>query len=85
MKRIILSLSCVLLFQCAYSQNQGVLKCGSDHYYQEHLNNHPQVVADRDALEQFTVDFAQTQNSESKTAAITIPVVFHINDPSNPQ
>ena len=61
------------------------IKCGQKHYYQDHLNNHPEVVQERNQLEDFTRNFVMNYNPDSKVASITIPVVFHVNDPSNPQ
>ena len=85
MKQTILSLACLATINCAFGQNEGVLKCGSDNYYSQHLANHPEVVQEREELEAFIADFSQSFNPEGKAAGITIPVVFHVNDPSNPQ
>ncbi|MFT6502147.1 MAG: hypothetical protein ACJASQ_002272 [Crocinitomicaceae bacterium] len=82
-----LKLSCLFLLGVTpiFAQNSGVLKCGSDNYYQQHLDNHPEIIDEREQRENYMASFAQTYNPEIKTSGITIPVVFHVNDPSNPQ
>ena len=69
----------------SFAQGQNTARCGSDHYYEQHLQNHPEVIQERQELEEFTREFAKNYAPEAKKASITIPVVFHVNDPSNPQ
>lgn len=45
---------------------------------------HPELAGERAALQQFTTEFEQNFDSQSRVN-YTIPVVFHVNDPSNPQ
>ena len=85
MKRILLSAALLTATTTSFAQNQGVIRCGSDNHYEQHLANHPEVVQERQELEEFTAKFVENYNPHAKTASITIPVVFHINDPSNPQ
>lgn len=85
MKRITLFMLCLATSSTTLSQNEGALKCGSDNYYQQHLDNHPEVFAEREQLEEFTANYIQSYNPEEKKTGITIPVVFHVNDPTNPQ
>ncbi len=71
----------------ALAQTGDYHRCGSDHYYKRHLYAHPEVVQERIELEKFTQKFAENYDQlKSKSgASITIPVVFHVNDPNNPQ
>lgn len=55
--------------------------CASHEYLQQQLANHPEMVAERQRLEQFTQQYEQQQtNTASKTTApiYTIPVVVHV-------
>lgn len=85
MKKTILTFNLALISIAGIAQENNVTKCGSDNYYDLHLENHPEVIQERAELQIFTDKFAETFNPLEKTASITIPVVFHINDPSNPQ
>lgn len=86
MKQTALSLSVALMAFGALSQNVGVLKCGSDNYYEQHLVNHPEVAAERNQQEEFIANFVANYSGDiEKYTSINIPVVFHVNDPTNPQ
>ena len=80
-----LKLSFLLLSGVVSAQNEGVIRCGSDNYYQKHLQEHPEVYVERQEYEKFTKNFVEKYNPLTRAASITIPVVFHVNDPSNPQ
>ncbi len=70
----------------SFGQNgQNTLRCGQELHYEDHLMNHPEVVQERQELENFTKNFVLNYNPNNKVASITIPVVFHVNDPNNPQ
>lgn len=56
--------------------------CGTDRVNKAFFDKHPEAVQERKALNDFTKTF---DSSTLRTTAITIPVVFHVNDPSNPQ
>ncbi len=75
----------LLLMGSTQAQNGGTFRCGSDNYYHQHLQAHPEVVQERNELENFTTKFIDKYNPLTKSASITIPVVFHVNDPTNPQ
>ncbi|MEZ5047255.1 MAG: hypothetical protein R2831_09725 [Chitinophagaceae bacterium] len=58
-------------------------RCASHDHLQTQLQNNPDMVIDRQQLEQYTQNYIAThtenKNSNKKTRAIhTIPVVFHI-------
>lgn len=71
------------IFQ-AQAQSNNTIRCGSDNYYEQHLHDHPEVVQERNELELYIQNFQSTWSDKSN-ASITIPVVFHVNDPVNPQ
>ena len=67
----------------SYAQDQKTTNCsttGSTKWLEEH----PELAVERALLESFTAEFAQN-NDEINRTQITIPIVFHINDPTNPQ
>lgn len=82
MRKIITSALILATFPLVAQTNS--IRCGSDNYYQEHLKNHPEVVQERNKLETFIANYSSTSVTKSN-ASITIPVVFHVNDPTNPQ
>lgn len=75
-----------LLFGCQLllAQSPNPNHCGQNHYYQQYLDAYPEAVQSRNELEAFTQSFSAGFQGNQKTASITIPVVFHINDPVNP-
>ena len=83
MKHLQLSLFFVLGISPVFSQNQGTFKCGSDNYYQQHLNNHPEIIIEAKeiigasvgnrAKEGLIIDFInQTNLAEIEDRAIFI-------------
>ncbi len=67
----------------SYAQDQKKTNCsttGSTKWLEEH----PELAVERALQESFTAEFAHN-NDEINRSQITIPIVFHINDPTNPQ
>lgn len=65
----------------AFSYAQDSNHCGEGKNMEAFYEAHPEVVAEREALEAFTANF----NAEDLTrSTIVIPIVFHVNDPVNP-
>lgn len=56
--------------------------CGTDRINKAFFDEHPEAVKERKELNEWTKSF--NVNALGATT-ITIPVVFHVNDPSNPQ
>lgn len=56
--------------------------CGSEKHMGTFYAEHPEWQAERDALEEFTQNFSMTKSDRE---SIVIPVVFHVNDPVNPE
>ncbi|MCG8575156.1 MAG: hypothetical protein MI810_09755 [Flavobacteriales bacterium] len=84
MKKILPILSIATFSLVSYSQEVEGIGCGSDNYYQQHLDNHPEVVAERAELETFTQEFSEQYDPHERGTVKIIPVVFHVNDPSDP-
>ena len=84
MKNSILILSFLVLNCVGYSQDIPI-GCGSDINYEKHLKNHPEAIEDRKILEEFTENFVNNYDPYERTGTKIIPVVFHVNDPSNPE
>lgn len=67
------------LLTSMWGNSQHEHRCGTPSA-SEYLQLHPSITEDQEALENFTRQFTQ-----EKTGSIIIPVVFHVNDPTNPQ
>jgi len=66
-----------------YSQDQKSSKCTTTSST-KWLEEHPELAIERATLETFIAEFAEN-NDEITRTQITIPIVFHVNDPTNPQ
>lgn len=55
MKKIITSVLILSAFPLIAQTNS--IRCGADNHYQEHLNNHPEVVEERSKLETFIANY----------------------------
>jgi hypothetical protein len=83
MKKLVLMLGAFAFTMTATAQNGN--GCGTDDHRHQLHQEHPEVLQDRNLLEAYTAQFAQNFNPHAKTGSIVIPVVFHVNDPTNPQ
>lgn len=70
------------IFLTAISYAQDTDHCGAEKHMDEFYSSHPEALERRHSLEEFTQNFSSEGISRS---SIVIPVVFHVNDPSDPE
>ncbi len=75
MKKILLSIAALALFNQGFGQNQRI--CGSHEHHLQMLQSDPQYAAEHERIERQIEDY--TANPQKQTRAVkTIPVVFHV-------
>jgi len=84
MKQIFSTATFVVVSTLGFSQTNDA-RCRSDYYHDLHLQQHPESAEEREQMEAYTADFVANYNPQEKSNIKTIPVVFHVNDPTNPQ
>lgn len=74
-KFLLLASCCMLLFSVTTNAQR---KCGAMEHLQQMIADDPDVLQNRNAIEQFTEQFITEGGNNGTRAVVTIPVVVHV-------